>query len=311
MDIYFAGGSTLGPNTPPGQFLIKEHGGILCSQLNDRKPIETWLNFLKENPKEYIKFFIDSGSFSAWTKGREIDVDKYINLINDNHPYFTLYAAVDCIPGKREATAPTQEEVLLSTEKTWQNYLYMRSKVIDKDKLLFTFHVGEPWDALKRALEFKDENGPIKYMAFGGLVGKPKPVQIPFIRECFKIIKHSSNPNIKTHAFGLTSTPVMEQFEFTSVDSTRVVRDSITGQIFIEGKTRVLSEVRVNLNSNMINKNSAVQSELKKKCADQGFDVDELLTNEKLRLLFNVKNMHDMAHSVEYKGNSLHKTTLF
>ena len=72
-------------------------------------------------------------------------------------------------------------------------------------------------------------------------------------------------PTLKHMHLDLLQLLLWNNFLFTSVDSTRVVKDSFTGQIFIEGKTRVLSAVRLHISGNMINKNSEVQNELKKK----------------------------------------------
>ena len=44
----------------------------------------------------------------------------------------------------------TQQQVLDAAVKTWKNYLYMRDAVLNKDGLLYTFHVGEPIWCLRR-----------------------------------------------------------------------------------------------------------------------------------------------------------------
>ena len=73
--------------------------------------------------------FIDSGAFSAWTKGKVIDIDEYISFLNSISKYITVAASVDVIPGApRSSEVPFREEILKSGEDTWKNFLYMREK---------------------------------------------------------------------------------------------------------------------------------------------------------------------------------------
>ena len=147
------------------------------------------------------KLFIDSGAFSMWTKGVEVNVDEYIDWINKRAKYIDLYGQVDAIPGNRTGGAPTYQEVREAAQKTWDNYLYMRPRMKKPEGLLYTFHVGEPKEFLKQALEWTDENGKhIPYIALGGMVGKTTQVRRNFLKMCFDIIKKSSNPNVKVHA---------------------------------------------------------------------------------------------------------------
>ena len=156
----------------------------------------------KEMISSHGKLFIDSGAFSAWTQGKVIDVDEYIKWINDRADYIDLYGQIDVIPGDRNSgKLPTTEEVKVAAQKTWENYLYMRPKMKKPEGLLYTFHVGEPIEFLKRALEWTDENGNyIPYIALGGMVGKPVDVRDRFLEQCFNAIKNSPNPHVKVHA---------------------------------------------------------------------------------------------------------------
>ena len=45
-----------------------------------------------------INIFIDSGAFSAFTRGISIDIDEYIEFINSVHDNVELYASLDVIP---------------------------------------------------------------------------------------------------------------------------------------------------------------------------------------------------------------------
>ena len=103
FDFYFTG---VAVNSPIADYLIKQPGAcILLSQLNERSNISKWIERLKKEKPESLKLFIDSGAFSAWTKGKKIDVDEYISFINSNKDYFSkIFIKTRIILKKRHHT---------------------------------------------------------------------------------------------------------------------------------------------------------------------------------------------------------------
>lgn len=99
--------------------------------------------------KNQSKLFIDSGAFTAWTKGIAVDVDRYIDYINMLDDKITLCAQVDHIPGTF-GTARTKSEIKESPIKSWENYLYMKDKLKSRDKLIPIFHQEESFEHLKK-----------------------------------------------------------------------------------------------------------------------------------------------------------------
>ena len=185
------------------------HSYWYLKDLSDEK-IQDGFNMTKGN------IMIDSGAFTAWTKDIEINVDTYINWINKWNKYVTTFGQIDVIPPKNA----TREQLNDCCQRTWNNYLYMTDNVICPKKILYTFHFGENFKWLKQALEYRDSNGkPIEYMALGGLVGRSTKQRINFLNKCFDIIKHSSNPNIKVHGFGVSSEQLWKKYPFESCDS--------------------------------------------------------------------------------------------
>ena len=117
FDLYFAGSST-----PETEQYIREHS--LCrlqSQLNDRTNIKRYVD-----GDFHGKLFIDSGAYTAYTRDKIINVDEYIQYLNDNDKYFTIFAQVDKIPGKHGQTK-TIQDITEAPELSWQNYLYMQT----------------------------------------------------------------------------------------------------------------------------------------------------------------------------------------
>ena len=77
---------------------------------------------------------IDSGAFSAWTKGEEVDLDKYISFCKElkesREGRENIYIVnLDVIPGSW-GKRPTQEQREEAAEQGWKNMEYMFSKGI-------------------------------------------------------------------------------------------------------------------------------------------------------------------------------------
>lgn len=309
FDFYFTG---VAHNSPIADFLLtKDHTCVLLSQLNERRNIYKWIDRIKETDSK-VKLFIDSGAFSAWTKGKIIDVDEYISFINTYKDHLTICASVDTIPGKpRTSYIASQEDVAKAAQGTWENFLYMRSKMDDVNKLLYTFHTGEPWEFLERALEYEDDRGPINYIAFGGLVGKNKDVIKVFLAKAFDIIGKKSRPNLKIHAFGMTRLDILEEYPFTSADSTSWLQTANFGSITIGAKNICLSDRKLLSDDNLINKSTALFEDVKKIIEEKGFTLEQLQEDSNARLMFNVMNFYDWSINYKCKFNPITKIELF
>lgn len=174
---------------------------------------------------------IDSGAFTAYADAKmkrqkegsskvsfDINdyIENYINWINKWDSYVTVFGQMDIIP----VDAKTLEDYNDCCQRTWQNYLYMTSRMNSPKKLLYTFHFGEPFEWLKKAMEYRFPDGsPMDYIAIGGLVGRSTKERIAFLNECFTVIQKSSNPNVKVHGFGVSSKKLWKDYPFESCDS--------------------------------------------------------------------------------------------
>lgn len=308
MDLFMAGSTFTGLN----EWMYDNGYNKLFSYVGDKSGIKKWEAHIQEVGKESTsKLFVDSGAFTAWTKGAKIDTDEYIEWLNQR-PYITLFGQIDSIPGEINRT-PTKEEVTVAAQSTWENYLYMRERVNNKDGLLYTFHVGEPYEYLKQALEWTDENGEhIKYIALGGMVGKPMPIKENFLHRCFDIIKHSSNPNVKTHAFGMTSLGLLKRFPITSADSTSWIMTAVTGSVFSPYGTICLSkETADKADNNFLNLPEAKQQTIIDYIKRSGFNLEELQEDYKKREIFNIQYLQNWAKEYEYITPKAHKRSLF
>ena len=166
------------------------------------------------------RIFVDSGAFSFHTGKAKLDIEDYINYLNEHDDDIFICAQVDTIPGKF-SKPKSKEDYIESAEKSWQNYLYMRSRLKSPKKLTPVFHYGESFEALKRILDYRDENGdPIPYIGISPANDSGQTIKDAYLREVYDFIARSSNPKVKTHLYGMTSIKGIAKIPCTSADST-------------------------------------------------------------------------------------------
>lgn len=274
--------------------LLNKGANILYSYSNNKKSILKYKNLFINN-----KMFVDSGAFTLWTKGKQVNVDEYIEFINSLDDKVYLYGQVDSIPGDI-INGATLEQVKEAARKTWENYLYMYPKMKYPKRLLYTFHVGEPYEYLKNALEWKDEKGtPMEYIALGGMVGKPKSIRESFLKMCYKIIEESSNPNIKVHAFGMTAFNLLSEYPITSADSSSWLMTAINGGIMTKYGVIDISDRKANLSTHYIHLPKDCQDEFQNSISEFGYTLEELQKDIDARSIFNFLYMNQKAKNLK------------
>lgn len=189
---------------------------VLISQL-DRGAIKKTFEFQDQGYVNSI--FVDSGAFSFHTGKAKLDLEEYIEYLNSIDDRLTVYAQVDTIPGKF-GQPKSHEDYVESAQKSWDNYLYMRTKLKSPKKLTPVFHYGEDFHNLRRMLEWRDENGePIDYIGISPANDTPQKTKDLYMKNVYEIIAKSSNPNVKTHLYGMTSINGLSKVPAYSADS--------------------------------------------------------------------------------------------
>jgi hypothetical protein len=165
-----------------------------------------------QEAKKRVELFLDSGAYSAWSQGKEINIDEYISFIKENKEVIDVYANLD---------------VIGNAEATWNNQMRMEKAGL---KPLPVFHYGEDLKWLKRIL---DQN--YGYISFGGMVPISTGDLIHWLDQLFKIYicDPDGMPHTKVHGFGLTSLRLMLRYPWYSVDSTSWVVTGRMGSIYI------------------------------------------------------------------------------
>lgn len=158
-----------------------------------------------------LDMFLDSGAFSAWTQGVEVNVDSYISFIKEHQSALSTYAVLDVI-GDAKATAKNQK------------------KMEDAGlRPLPCFHIGEDFSFLKYYIDNYE------YFAIGGIAKMGgSPTMFKFLNKVFDMVCDSEgNPRNKLHGFGVTSIQAMALYPWYSVDSTSWLMTSRMGSLFI------------------------------------------------------------------------------
>ena len=288
FDLYFVGTQ----NKEHDEYMIKKN----CSRLFSyaEKPFYTIKRYL-EHPN---KLFIDSGAFSIANKvrrGKNLTIDDYIEFINSNtRP--DLYASFDVIP--RPLTTETAKN---SAEQSLNNYLYMLDKLDKPEKLIPVYHYGEDFKYLEKILELKPN-----YIAFGGRGGISTKYLYTCLDTFFDILKGS---NVKTHAFGITVLNLLEQYPFTSADSTSYQKIATMGGIFLESlnTTIKISTSTLNDNNHYQYQKEDIKKLINEEIEKYGYNLQDLQTSTNRRIEFNVDYFTRWAENYQYKPRQ--KTT--
>lgn len=291
VDLYFAGSFTQESN----DYIKQRKGCRLYSFANDKKAIDDW-----SANKQGTKLLIDSGAYSVFKSGAKVNIDNYIEWLNEKSVNFKHFIQLDDIPGEFGRPA-TLEEVKISPVKSWTSYLYMRCRLKEPLKLLPVFHNGEDYSYLKQMLEYKDDLGNIPYICLAPMHNVTRRERYDFVERCFNIIKSSSNPHVKVHLLGVTIVDILEKYPITSADSTSWIQTAINGGIITPFGVFVVSEKSEEKTKHYKSLPEAVQKKLEEYVTSQGFKMEELANNTNLRGVFNLKYFQDWVEHYERK----------
>lgn len=150
-------------------------------------------------------FFLDSGAFTAYSRGKIITVEEYGGYLQRYHEQIDIYANLDAIP-----RSPSERDRQIGAEQTLANQQALEAMGL---KPIPVFHMGEPWEYLVEYLKNYE------YICLGGLVSVGKLDS--YLDEVWGrfLVDGAGRPTHKIHGFGLTSLRHLSSYPWWSVDS--------------------------------------------------------------------------------------------
>lgn len=233
---------------------------------------ESYVNHMR---RDGVKVFLDSGAFSAFTKGIDVDIKKYADYIKQNRDIIEQASVLDAIGDPRKT---------LDNQKTLEDLGV---------QVLPCFHYGEPEEYLEYYIENYD------YITIGGMV----PISSGQLRYWLDHIWHKfltdkdGKPIHKVHGFGLTTLSLMTRYPWHSVDSSTWLQNAANGKIlvadvsskgfFIVDISDASPALKVETSNHIDNLPEMQRQVIIRKIEERGFEVDRLKTEYVSRWAYN------------------------
>lgn len=244
---------------------------------------------LKEMKDNKGMIMVDSGAFTVWTKGKEIDIDEYSDWIKENIEYADYFVSLDVIPGSLSRPCTSYTEKQESAGKSLKNYFKMVRKGIPPEKLIHVLHFGDD-------MKWADRSQDMPFIGFGGLVGQNPAIRKEWLSSFTKkLIDKEGYPVNKWHVFGVTDQDILLSAPFYSADSAGWLRKAVTGSIDIWNgskflTTRICHEVKDGTN-HFFNLPEKQKQKMKEIIESYGFTMEQIQEkNPVMRIGFNIVN---------------------
>ncbi len=236
------------------------------------------------------RIFLDSGAFSAFSKGAVINLPGYVEFIKRN------LHIIDNVDGNLLASVL---DGIGDPMLTYQNQMTMEAHGV---RPLPCFHYGED----ERYLDYYTAN--YTYITLGGMVPISTPQLYYWLDRIWDrhLTDGAGRPKTRVHGFGLTTLDLMTRYPWYSVDSSSWQQSGTFGSIIDpDGGTITLSNDSPALKE--AGKHYATlppiqQAEWRRIIESRGFDVDRLRERYYCRWLYNIVSymtLEDRLNSVE------------
>lgn len=169
---------------------------------------------------------LDSGAYTAWSKGKEVDLSAYIQFCHE-HPNVSYYVNLDVIPGSKGRT-PTHSEIDAACKRGWQNYKVM-AKELPPNKILPVFHRNESQKWLDKYL-----NAGVTYIGISPGTKANMADRLGWMKSIKPLVlRKDGTPTVKMHGFGVSSSRLLFYWRWHTVDSTLWIMEARVGNILV------------------------------------------------------------------------------
>jgi len=260
---------------------------------------ETFVRAIRERED---KVFLDSGAFSAFTLGIEIDLVGYCDYIKRN---------IDIIAKEDFEPVVSVLDGIGDAHLTYENQLAMEQNGV---RPLPCFHAGED----ERYLEWYVEN--YDYIALGGMVGTSAKQLMIWLDRIWRkyLLDDAGKPRLKVHGFGITSIPVMKRYPWWSCDSSSWIQSAAFGAVVspkfgaiqVSDKSPNLKDQGQHVN----NMSPIHRQRILEHFEEDGFSYERLSTVYESRAAYNLwsfTQINDMIDEAEHDSYSIPRQELF
>lgn len=220
--------------------------------------------------------FLDSGAFSAYTLGIDLDITAYCDYIKRNS---------DIIMVDDGIVMASVLDGIGDPLLTYRNQLEMERQGV---RPLPCFHAGED----ERYLEWYVAN--YEYITLGGMVGSTTAQLMVWLDRMWDkyLTDGAGNAKLKVHGFGITSIPLMERYPWYSCDSSSWIQSAAFGSVITpdHGVISVSdkSPSRHTRGQHVSNYAELEQEAIQNMFQEQGFDTERLATVYESRAAYNL-----------------------
>lgn len=183
------------------------------------------------------KVFLDSGAFSAYTLGVEIKPEVYCKYITDN---------LDIIRFEDGDMMASVLDAIGNARQTGINQAHMEYLLKPWGvRPMPTFHFNEPPEYLDWYVAHYN------YISLGGLVGAHTDQLRNWLERVWEnhLLDGAGRAKIKVHGFGITSVPLMQEFDWFSCDSSSWIQSAAFGSIVVPGVSKSNPAMPISISS--------------------------------------------------------------
>lgn len=158
-----------------------------------------------------VRLILDSGAYSCWKKGLELDVRKYGEFALKYIKYLEAVVNLDQIPGAF-GRVPSPSEVEASAAQSFKNLEILRSMGVNA---MPVFHQGERTYWLEKMLD-----SGFDYIGISPANDRTTKQKRVWLDSIFELLCSTKGfPEVKTHGFGMTAFPLIFRYPWYSADS--------------------------------------------------------------------------------------------
>lgn len=254
------------------------------------------------------ELMLDSGAFTAWSKGDEVQLDHlmqvYGNMLEQYGPHMKEIWLInlDKIPGSPGRTAGEQEidEAIAISDANFEKLVTAFG-----DRVLPVFHQNENEQRLKEVVDMAP------YICISPRNDLPEKSRVSWSQYV-----HGLHPGMKTHGLATTGSQMLTTVPWHSADSASWVFAGAMGGITVLLDQKMVSismsdesPSKKDMNKHFDTMPRVMQDVIESRLAYHGFEVEEIKTGHGERMAFNM--LETMSWMEKLETNVVEQPGLF